>query len=239
MAAADWRAERAAAVPPLVTERLELRRFTAADLEPLLDVFGDAEVMRYVGAERRPLGRGQVEAPARQRPRRDWSAHGFGLLAIVERDTGRLVGEAGLQHLEAGPDIELGYTLARAAWGRGYATEAARAVLRWGFAGLRLHRIVAVADPANTASLHVLEKLGMTRRGRRECYGAVMAEHALSLGAWRDARGAVPGARLRAVRVPATVYTRGVTPSASALRPLRGLRLDLSRRTCSRRRAAG
>ena len=102
------------------------------------------------------------------------------------------MGEAGLQYLEAGPDIELGYTLARAAWGRGYATEAARAVLRWGFAGLRLHRIVAVADPANAASLHVLEKLGMTRRGRRECYGAVMAEHALSLGAWRDAAGPSP-----------------------------------------------
>ena len=102
------------------------------------------------------------------------------------------MGEAGLQYLEAGPDVELGYTLARAAWGRGYATEAARAVLHWGFAGLRLHRIVAVADPANTASLHVLEKLGMARRGLRECYGAVMAEHALSLGGWREAAGPSP-----------------------------------------------
>jgi RimJ/RimL family protein N-acetyltransferase len=191
VAAADWRAERAAAVPPLLTERLELRRFTAADLEPLLDVFGDAEVMRYVGAERRPLGREQVEALL-ARADADWSEHGFGLLAITERDTGRLVGEAGLQHLEAGPDIEMGYTLARAAWGRGYATEAARAVVRWGFAGLRLHRIVAVADPANAASLHVLDKLGMTRHGRRECYGAAMAEHALSLGEWRDAAGPSP-----------------------------------------------
>jgi RimJ/RimL family protein N-acetyltransferase len=189
--AADWRAERAAAMPPLATERLELRRFTAADLEPLLHVFGDPEVMRYVGAERRPLGREQVEALV-ARAEADWSQQGFGLLAIVERAGGRLVGEAGLQHLEAGPEIELGYTLARAAWGRGYATEAARAVLRWGFAGLTLRRIVAVADPANAASLHVLDKLGMTRRGLRECYGAVMADHVLSLAAWRDAAGPSP-----------------------------------------------
>ena len=191
VAAADWRAERAAARPPLLTERLELRRFTAADLEPLLGVFGDPEVMRYVGAERRPLRRSQVSA-LMSRSGADWSEHGFGLLAVTERETGRLLGEAGLQHLEAGPDIELGYTLARAAWGGGYATEAARAVLRWGFAGLRLHRIVAVADPANASSLRVLDKLGMTRRGRRECYGAVMEEHALSLAAWRDAAGPSP-----------------------------------------------
>ena len=62
VAAAAWRAEQAAALPPLVTERLELRRFAAADLEPLLAVFGDADVMRYVGAERRPL------AATRSRP---------------------------------------------------------------------------------------------------------------------------------------------------------------------------
>ena len=85
VAAADWRAERAAAPPPLVTERLELRRFTAADLEPLLDVFGDAEVMRYVGAERRPLDRDAGRGPA-GRAEAHWSAHGFGLLAVVERD---------------------------------------------------------------------------------------------------------------------------------------------------------
>ena len=193
VAAADWRAERAAALPPLVTERLELRRFTAADLEPLLAVFGDAEVMRYVGAERRPLRRSQVSA-LMSRAGADWSGHDFGLLAITERGTGRLVGEAGLQYLEEGPDVEIGYTLARAAWGRGYATEAARAILRWGFAGLRLHRIVAVTDPANVASLRVLEKLGMTPRGLRECYGAAMIEHVQTLGEWRAGAGSPAGA---------------------------------------------
>jgi RimJ/RimL family protein N-acetyltransferase len=180
--------ERTAATPPLVTERLALRRFTDGDLGPLLDVFGDAEVMRYVGAERSPLDRGGVAALLAA-AQAHWTAHGFGLLAIVDRETGRLIGEVGLHVLEDGPDVEVGYTLARAAWGRGYATEAATAVLRWGFAGLRLHRVVAVADPANHASLRVLDKLGMARRGMRDCYGAHMVEYAQSLVAWREHAG--------------------------------------------------
>ena len=192
VAAAGWRAEQAAARPPLVTERLELRRFTAADLEPLLAVFGDAEVMRYVGAERRPLTADEVRGLLTAR-RRTGREHGFGPLAVVERASGGCVGEAGLQLLEAGPDIELTYTLARAAWGRGYATEAARAVLRWAFAGLRLPRIVAVADPENTASLRVLEKLGMRRRdGVSATAPRTWRSSRVTLGAWRDLAGPAP-----------------------------------------------
>ncbi len=191
LAAADWRAEQAAARPPLGTGRLELRRFTGADLGPLLVAFGDAEVMRFVGAERRPLTGAGVKALMRSADGH-WADHGFGLLAIVDRGSGRVVGEAGLQVLEGGPDVELGYTLSRAAWGRGFATEAARAVLRWAFAGLGLERVVAVADPANAASLHVLDKLGMRRVGMRHCYGARMVECALSMSEWRAAAGPAP-----------------------------------------------
>ena len=192
LAAADWRAEQAAARPPLVTERLELRRFTAADLEPLLAVFGDADVMRYVGAERRPLTAAEVQGLLTS-AEAHWARHGFGTLAVVERASGRVLGEAGLQLLEAGPDVELTGTLGRAAWGLGYATEAARALLRWAFTGLRLPRVVAVADPENTASLRVLEKLEMRRHGQRECYGVTeLAEFGVTLGAWRDLAGPAP-----------------------------------------------
>jgi ribosomal-protein-alanine N-acetyltransferase len=193
LAAADWRAELAAARPPLRTERLELRRFAGADLGPLLTAFGDPEVMRFVGAERRPLTGNAVRTLMRTADGH-WADHGFGLLAVVERASGRVVGEAGLQLLEGGPDVELGYTLAHAAWDRGYATEAARAVLRWAFAGLRHERVVAVADPANAASLHVLDKLGMRRLGMRHCYGAQMVESALSLSEWRALAGPSPAA---------------------------------------------
>jgi RimJ/RimL family protein N-acetyltransferase len=191
LAAADWRVEQAAARPPLRTARLELRRFAGRDLGPLLAVFGDPEVMRYVGTERRPLTGNGVMALMRTADGH-WSRHGFGLLAVAERESGRVIGEAGLQVLEAGPDIELGYTLARAAWGHGYATEAAQAVLRWAFAWLRLERVIAVADPVNEASLRVLAKVGMRRLGTRRCYGTQMTESALSLGEWRDLAGPSP-----------------------------------------------
>jgi RimJ/RimL family protein N-acetyltransferase len=189
--AADWRAEHAAARPPLLTERLELRRFGGADLGPLLTVFGDQRVMRFVGSERKPLTGDAVKALMRTAGGH-WSQHGFGLLAVMERESGRVIGEAGLQLLEAGPDVEFGYTLAHAAWGRGYATEASRAVLRWAFVGLGLERVVAVVDPANRASRRVLDKLGMRRMGMRHAYGAQMAESALSLGEWRALAGPAP-----------------------------------------------
>jgi RimJ/RimL family protein N-acetyltransferase len=182
--AAEWRAEQEAARLPLGTDRLELRRFTAADLEPLQTVFCDPEVMRFVGAERRPLSAGEVVAWL-ARVEEHWQAHAFGPLAVVERASGRVIGEAGLQLLEAGPDVELTYTLARTAWNHGFAMEAARAVLVWGFAGLRLQRIWAVDHPENAPSRRVLEKLGMTARGSRDCYGARLAGCALTLGEWR------------------------------------------------------
>jgi ribosomal-protein-alanine N-acetyltransferase len=193
IAVADWRAEQETARPPLHTERLELRRFAGADLGSLLVVFGDPQVMRFVGSERKPLTGDAVKVLMRTAGGH-WSLHGFGLLAVVERTSGRVVGEAGIQFLEGGPDVEIGYTLSRAAWGRGYATEAAHAVLRWAFAGLGLERVVAVADPDNAASLHVLDKIGMRRLGRRYCYGTQMAECALSLGEWRALAGPAPAA---------------------------------------------
>ncbi|MBN2204673.1 MAG: GNAT family N-acetyltransferase, partial [Thermoleophilia bacterium] len=146
---------------PLHTERLILRRFADDDTERLLEVFGDPEVMRHVGRGV-PLDRDELVA-SQARVREHWRVHGLGPLAVVERATGRLVGEGGLQLLEGGPDVELTYTLARAVWGRGYATEAAAAVLEWGFGTLGLTRIVGVAYPDNTASQRVLGKLGMRR----------------------------------------------------------------------------
>lgn len=191
LAAADRRTELAVARPPLLTERLELRRFTAADLAPLQDVFGDPEVMRFVGPDRLPLSPGDL-ALSQANGDAHWRDHGYGPLAAVERTSGRVVGEVGLQLVEGGPDVELTGTFARAVWGRGYATEAARAVLLWAFTGVELQRLVAVADPANAGSLRVLEKIGMLPVGLRDCYGAWLAEYALTLGEWRRLAGPSP-----------------------------------------------
>jgi len=163
---------------PLHTPRLVLRRFTGDDLDAIGAVFGDPEVMRYVGSRRAPWTSEEV-GEALDRVEAHWREHGFGPLAVVERATGVVTGECGLQLLEEGPDVELAYTLARGVWGRGYAAEAAAAVLKWGFGTLGLARVVGVTYPENLASQRVLEKVGMRRLGLRHCYGSDLVEFAL------------------------------------------------------------
>jgi RimJ/RimL family protein N-acetyltransferase len=97
-------------------------------------------------------------------------ACGYSFWAVVERESGALIGDAGLYRTPAG-EVELGYTLGRPWWGRGYATEAAGAWLETAFARLGIDAVVALAEPANTASLRVLEKLGMRRDGERLAFG--------------------------------------------------------------------
>jgi RimJ/RimL family protein N-acetyltransferase len=95
--------------------------------------------------------------------------HGFSFWAVVERASGELIGDAGLYRM--GGEVELGYTLGRAWWGRGYATEAARACLEIAFGELGLPSLIAVVDPANPASTRVLEKLGFHEGAPRIAYG--------------------------------------------------------------------
>lgn len=92
---------------------------------------------------------------------RRWQSHDFGPWAVRFKDDPRLLGWCGLDFLDTTKEIEVGYGLARSHWGRGVSTEAARASLGYGFEHLHLDRIVAVARPENTASRHVMEKLGM------------------------------------------------------------------------------
>jgi [ribosomal protein S5]-alanine N-acetyltransferase len=154
---------------PIETERLLIRPFLAAsDAEPMLAVYGDAEVMRFipggtladVAAVRRTL----------ETHMRTQEQLGFSVWAVVERETGRVIGDAGFGILQPTGDVELGYTLARAHWGRGYATEAGGACLEAGLAHIAVPRIVAVVDEDNEASLRVPEKIGMTRIGEIEVH---------------------------------------------------------------------
>jgi RimJ/RimL family protein N-acetyltransferase len=154
----------------LTTPRLHLRPFTLADHEAIHVVYSDPEVMRYVGhgahqtlAETANALRIYGDVLARR---------GFSFLAVTERATGALIGDGGLHPLGGvGPDVEIGYTLAREAWGKGYATELGRALIEYAFTVLRVPRVVAQVEPANTASRNVLTKLGMTEREERTAYG--------------------------------------------------------------------
>lgn len=134
----------------------------------MLAVFGDPEVMRFSGGgARSPAGtlervRGLIEHQER---------HGFSKWGVCERASGSLVGDCGVQLLEEGPDVELGFHLRRSAWGRGYATEAARACLDAAFTGLGLDEVIAIVAPGNAASVRVLEKIGMQAAGERRALG--------------------------------------------------------------------
>ena len=154
----------------LTTERLHLRPFTPADQDAIHAVYSDPLGMRHVGhgvhgtmAETANALRIYGEVLARR---------GYSFLAVTERESGALIGDGGLHPLGGqGPDVELGYTLAHSAWGRGYATELGRALIGHAFEVLRAPRVVAQVEPANRASRHVLEKLGMTEREVRMAYG--------------------------------------------------------------------
>jgi RimJ/RimL family protein N-acetyltransferase len=155
-------------VDRLVTPRLLLRPFTPADVAIVHAIYSDPEVMRYVAT-------GPLAGIAHtQRLIDDYTdhqlRHGFSFWAVIEQASGALIGDAGLYRTLSG-EIELGYTLGRAWWGRGYATEAAGMWLRVAFEELGAAEVVALAEPANTGSLHVLEKLGMQRAGERLAFG--------------------------------------------------------------------
>lgn len=144
----------------LRTERLLLRRWHADDRAPFAALCADPEVMRFVG-DGRPLDAEAADASI-ERFERHWDEHGFGLWAVEE--DGVLRGFCGLAipaFLPAIlPAVEVGWRLERAAWGRGLATEAARAAVAWGFAELGLAQVVAVIAEGNARSERVARKLG-------------------------------------------------------------------------------
>jgi RimJ/RimL family protein N-acetyltransferase len=155
-------------VDTLETPRLLLRPFAAEDAPAAHEVYSDPEVMRYVATGPLP------DVATTRRLLQDYATHqqawGYSFWAVVERESGRLIGDAGLYRTPVG-EVELGYTLGRAWWGRGYATEAAGAWLETAFSRLGIREVVALAEPANAASLRVLEKLGMRRDGERLAFG--------------------------------------------------------------------
>jgi ribosomal-protein-alanine N-acetyltransferase len=147
------------------TARLLLRRFTPADAGAMYRIYGDAEVMRFMGPP--PASVADEAANLRAHVAKYYERQGFGLWGVVREDTGELIGRCGLLRSEIGGrmETEVSYLLARGHWGHGYAAEAAGAVLAYGFHVLAMPRIVAVIDPGNHASRRVAERIGMTYEG--------------------------------------------------------------------------
>ncbi len=153
----------------LETERLILRLSTWSDLDNLIRLRSDPEVMKYIG-DGSSHTKAQVERflsiamPYQEK-------HGFGFCSVFEKETGEFIGQAGLFHkgfYDEQPDIELAYRLHKKYWHQGYATELAKALIRWAFENLKVEKIVSAAEPENIASQKVLLKSGFLFLGEQK-----------------------------------------------------------------------
>jgi RimJ/RimL family protein N-acetyltransferase len=153
-------------VPPMLahleTDRLWLCAWSLSDFEGSRPIFTDPEIMRYISGGV-PRSDDQIrEFIARQQ--NHLRQRGFCLWKLLLKPDARLVGFCGLQPLEldGAPEVEIGWRLAKDQWRRGLATEAARVALHHAVEYVHLLRVIAIAMPENSPSLHVMEKLGMT-----------------------------------------------------------------------------
>jgi ribosomal-protein-alanine N-acetyltransferase len=146
----------------LQTGRLVLRRWRAEDRQPFAALNADPEVTQYLPA---PLSRGESDDLV-DRIEASFDANGFGLWALEVKATGEFIGFTGLSvpRFEAAfmPTVEVGWRLARSAWGKGFATEAARASLDCGFGEHGLDEVVSFTTETNAPSRAVMHRLGMT-----------------------------------------------------------------------------
>lgn len=147
----------------LHTPRLLLRPWRVDDVDAFATMFADPEVMEFLGPTQ---DRAAIDAIV-GRIQEHFAAHGFGWWAAEAPGIAPFIGFIGLAHVNFDapftPAVEIGWRLARAWWGRGYATEGARAALDAGFTQLGLDEIVSLAVPANARSRRVMERIGMTR----------------------------------------------------------------------------
>ncbi len=154
----------------LETERLTLRPFREADLDSYAAMCTDAEVMRFLSATGAILSRADAWRQMSMYLGH-WELRGYGTWAVEERGTGEFVGRVGLHYPEGWPDRELGWTIARKFWGRGYASEAARGAIAHAFDTLEWPHLVSLIHPDNHRSARLAERLGYYVHGTAEILG--------------------------------------------------------------------
>jgi RimJ/RimL family protein N-acetyltransferase len=161
-----------AVIPSIETSRLRLRPWREGDLDAYLTLTADPEVMRY-------LGYGETfdrEGTWRQIALfvGHWALRGYGFWAVEQRSDGAFIGRVGLWCPEGWPGLEVGWALARHYWNQGFASEAARASLDWGFRERGAAHIISLIYPGNDRSIRVAERIGerferTVHKFRREC----------------------------------------------------------------------
>lgn len=184
----------------LHSERLLLRPLALSDVDLGIEMFTDPAVTRYVGKTQ------TAEKITEDMPRvtRRCAGGAIGIWCVTDRATGEKLGTAVLLPLpietedtdwdrvagDALPEgeIEVGYILKQAAWGKGYATEACRRLLRFAFEETALEEVVATTDPENAASQHVLRKCGLIAEGPRRAYGQDCPGFRITRQQWLDGK---------------------------------------------------
>ena len=146
------------------TSRLSLREFTASDFDDLSRLDSDPRVLKYINGGK-PMSRAEVEAAMRRVTGYYALYPGLGVWRASRRDNGAFVGWYCLKYCPPTSDVEVGYRLLFDAWGKGFATEGARALVGYGFTRLGVTRIIGVTHPGNKASQRVLQKSGLRDAG--------------------------------------------------------------------------
>lgn len=155
-------------IPVLETDRLVLREWRPADFEAYASMCANEEVMRFLGGKafnRLEAWRHLAFLVGH------WELLGFGHWAVEEKSTGELAGRIGFLNPADWPGFELGWTLARRCWSKGYATEGARRALHFAFNELDKDHVISLIDPENKPSIRVAERLGEKLEGTTDLMG--------------------------------------------------------------------
>lgn len=167
----------------LETERLTLRMFREDDFEAYARICADEEVMRFLG------GKILTRAEAWRHLAflvGHWQLLGYGHWAVEEKATGELLGRLGFLNPAGWPGFEIGWTLRRESWGKGYATEGARRALRYAFTEMGREHVISLIHPDNRPSIRVAERLGERHEGEAEIMGINVLVYGIDRKDWRD-----------------------------------------------------
>lgn len=156
------------------TERLLLRPTEPDDLDQFAALHSDPEVTAFV----RPIDLKAAEERLK-RDKSEWEQRGHGLFAVIDRQTGNFLGRCGLKYWPQFDETEVGWVLRREAWGRGYAVEAGRACIEWGFSTFAMPYLTAMISPGNVRSFRVAERLGFQALRRDDLLGEGVTVYAV------------------------------------------------------------
>lgn len=173
-------------LPTIETARLRLRMFEDRDLDSTWRLFNDPEIQKYLSPENRRT-RAQSKIIL-DNSVKYWKQRGFGIWCVGEKSRDSMCGYCGFQYFDKTPLVEILFAFHKSAWGKGLATEAANASLRFGFERLRLKKIYAATHPKNAASRHVLEKIGMTFESKTRHYGIDTVTYSISRSGFEPCR---------------------------------------------------